>query len=83
MTKLSIPDTREGAREVMEYLLSGKAEFHETVNYLKSRPVESARPQELLGYRDVLWERRKKANNTTKIAYFKYIMIYRIYVYKY
>lgn len=62
MTKLSIPDTREAAREVMEYLLSGKAEFHETVNYLKSRPVESARPQELLGYRDVLWERRKKAN---------------------
>lgn len=62
MTKLSIPDTRDRAREVMEQLLSGKAEFHDIVKYLKSRPVESAQPHELLGYRDALWERRKKAD---------------------
>jgi anthranilate phosphoribosyltransferase len=60
--KLSIPRTRAAAREVMEYLLSGKAEFNEIVSFLQSRPVEDARPQELLGYRDVLWDRRRKAD---------------------
>lgn len=60
--KLSIPRTRLQAREVMEYLLSGKAEFNEIVSFLQSRPINDARPEELLGYRDVLWDRRRQAN---------------------
>ncbi len=60
--KLSIPRTRLQAREVMEYLLSGKAEFNEIVNFLQARPITDARPEELLGYRDVLWDRRRQAN---------------------
>lgn len=60
--KLSIPRTRAEAGEVMEHLLSGNAEFNDIVSFLQSRPVEDARPQELLGYRDVLWEKRRKAN---------------------
>lgn len=60
--KLSIPHTRDQAREVMEYLLSGKAEFNEIVSFLQARPVYDARPDELLGYRDVLWDRRRQAN---------------------
>ena len=60
--QLSIPRTRSAAREVMEYLLTGKAEFNEIVDFLRSRPVNDAQPQELLGYRDVLWEKRRKAN---------------------
>lgn len=46
----------------MEYLLSGKAEFNEIVGFLQTRPIDDARPQELLGYRDVLWERRRQAD---------------------
>jgi anthranilate phosphoribosyltransferase len=46
----------------MEYLLSGKAEFNEIVSFLQTRPIDDARPQELLGYRDVLWERRRQAD---------------------
>lgn len=60
--KLSIPRTRLQASEVMEYLLSGKAEFNEIVNYLQERPVDDAKPEELLGYRDVLWQKRRRAN---------------------
>ena len=60
--KLSTPHTRDQAREVMEYLLSGKAEFNEIVSFLQARPVYDARPEELLGYRDVLWDRRRQAN---------------------
>lgn len=60
--QLYVPSTREQAREVMEYLLSGKAEFNQIVSFLKSRPVDDARPEELLGYRDALWERRQKAD---------------------
>lgn len=60
--KLSIPRTRLQASEVMEYLLSGKAEFNEIVNYLQARPINDALPQELLGYRDVLWSKRRQAN---------------------
>lgn len=62
MIKLSIPHTREQARDVMEYLLSGKAEFKDIVSFLRTRPIDDARPQELLGYRDALWDRRRKAD---------------------
>ena len=58
---LSIPRTRVQAREVMEYLLSA-ASHDEIVSYLQTRPIESARPEELLGYRDVLWDRRRQAD---------------------
>ena len=59
--KLSIPRTRDQASEVMEYLLSG-VEDDEVVSFLQSRPISDARPDELLGYRDVLWNRRRKAD---------------------
>ena len=59
---LSIPRTRPQAYEVMEYLLSGKAEFNDIVSFLRTRPIDDARPEELLGYRDVLWERRRQAD---------------------
>jgi len=60
--ELSIPRTRVQAREVMDYLLSGNAEQDLIVSFLQTRPITDARPEELLGYRDVLWERRRKAN---------------------
>ena len=59
--KLSIPRTRVDAYEVMEYLLSGNAEFQEIVGFLRTRPVDDAQPEELLGYRDALWQRRRQA----------------------
>lgn len=62
MIKLSTPHTRTQAHEVMEYLLSGKAEHDEIVSFLQARPVDDAQPQELLGYRDVLWQKRRKAD---------------------
>lgn len=62
MIKLSIPRTRDQARDVMEYLLSGQAEFNDIVSFLRTRPVDDARPQELLGYRDALWHRRRQAD---------------------
>lgn len=62
MMTLSIPRTRVQARQVMEYLLSGKAQFDEIVSFLQYRPIDDARPQELLGYRDILWERRRQAD---------------------
>lgn len=58
--ELSIPQTRDQAREVMEYLLSGIKQ-DEIVSFLHSRPISDARPEELLGYRDALWERKRKA----------------------
>lgn len=60
--ELSIPRTRVQAREVMDYLLSGNAEHDQIVSFLQTRPITDARPEELLGYRDVLWERRRKAD---------------------
>ena len=62
MMKLSIPRTRVQARKVMEYLLSGKVEFSEIVSFLQTRPVTDAQPEELLGYRDILWDRRRQAD---------------------
>lgn len=59
--KLSIPRRRVDACEVMAYLLSGNAEFQEIVSFLRTRPVDDAQPQELLGYRDALWQRRRQA----------------------
>lgn len=59
---MKIPRSREQARQVMEYLLSGEAELNEIVGFLQTRPVADAQTQELLGYRDVLWERRQRAN---------------------
>ena len=59
---MQIPRTREQARQVMEYLLSGEAELNEIVSFLQTRPVADAQTQELLGYRDILWERRRQAN---------------------
>ncbi|MBD1931701.1 MULTISPECIES: anthranilate phosphoribosyltransferase [Cyanophyceae] len=60
--KLSIPPTRSQACEVMDFLLSGYAEHDQIVSFLQSRPILDARPQELLGYRDSLWEKRRKAD---------------------
>lgn len=60
--ELSIPRTRVQAREVMDYLLSGNAEHDQIVSFLQSRPTEDARPEELLGYRDALWDRRRQAD---------------------
>lgn len=60
--ELSIPSTRSQAREVMDYLLSGKPEHEQIVKFLQARPVNDARPEELLGYRDVLWERRRQGD---------------------
>lgn len=62
MIKLSIPRTRDQARDVMEYLLSGQPEFNDIVSFLRTRPVDDAQPQELLGYRDALWHRRRQAD---------------------
>ncbi len=59
--QLSIPRTRVQAREVMDYLLSG-AEHDQIVNFLKVRPIEDAQPEELLGYRDAIWDRRRQAD---------------------
>lgn len=62
ITTLSIPRTRTQACEVMEYLLSDKVELDQIVSFLRTRPIDDARPEELLGYRDVLWQRRRQAN---------------------
>ncbi len=60
--ELSIPRTRAQAIEVMDYLLSGSAEHEQIVSFLRARPIVDARPEELLGYRDVLWDRRRQAD---------------------
>ena len=60
--ELSIPRTRVQAIEVMDYLLSGSAEHDQIVSFLRTRPIVDARPEELLGYRDVLWDRRRQAD---------------------
>lgn len=62
MIKLSIPRTRDQAREVMEYLLSGQPEFNDIVSFLRTRPIDDARPEELLGYHDALWDRRRQVD---------------------
>jgi anthranilate phosphoribosyltransferase len=58
---LEVPQTREAAQAVMNELLEGQWSHDQVVQYLRSRPIMEAQVEELLGYRDALWQRRKQA----------------------
>lgn len=57
----NVPTSRDEARSVMDKLLEGALTHAEVVSYLRKRPIHDARPDELLGYRDSIWARRRQA----------------------
>lgn len=58
---LSIPNSIESAKRTMEFLLAEDTALETRVEFLQSRPVKAATVEELLGYREALWERRRPA----------------------